>query len=1360
MSNYMENGPSTHNGEPEQVWERPWTLEEMRKNSTSWSLAADSGLLHFLQDFSHRMLSKTHDIEKQLDGLIRDTKATDSCLHTVFNDFLMLSNTQFIENRVYDEEVEESAPKPETMEKQPEQEKTREQKEAELIPKVQEAVNYGLKVLESAFEQLDIKAGNSESEDEEALEKVEPILEAKDLYVDRPLPYLIGSQAFMDQEDVGLGDLSSDEMSIGSDRDSVIESEDEDADESDDDFDQDDEVHRHLKKKPSVVSYDDADEENEDDEDSDIFGGSDKDEDELRKDSGLPSFADELAARIKGETPSKQEADRTSMSSGPSVSQKKSKTKKDTKPQAEDDQDEMFKPPKMDDEEYSPFGGKGGLFSGGRGLFDDDEGDLFSDAPKTERAEREQTVTQTTEPNKTKKIPTGAVSIFPENSLFGTPNDSDFLESKDDKSPVRPKIQAAPKRSPAGGGLFDDDDDGDDFFTGKTLTKSTPAGKDNQMPKKTLDLFGEVDRSVFSGNSIAVLPQQDKRADGEEETRPPEKKPPAGAISMFGPGTKNILVEGLKKRKPSTSEESTKSEENVPPPEAAKSSPVLEASGKAQSKGLFSDDEDSQLFPNATKSKSKPTAQNKPSKAPLSIFDDEDEEDLFSSAPKSKSVQVKKQSLQPKKPVSSTLFSDDQDQWMSSKSSKESPEVKPGGMKSSVSAPSRLPSVKAPQKDGLFDKNEDDDLFAATKESSKKSSPRASLRFEDEDKEPLFGFKPPTNKASSESKASGAPSLFESTEDEILPSVASAKTADEKKPVESVPSSDNNTEIKKKPAGAVSLFGGIDILGSKQDTSKKRNNQEELSDGEDLYKEGPPPMDSKGAKTKKTALSLFDDDDDDEDENSGEILSSKTSKPAEKSTLMDHGSHIKSTGVFQDEELLFSHTQQRDNDPDVDLFSSSAKAASSAKPVAPMLFGEDEDDDDLFSSFKPKTAPKVAEKPIKPRKDEVNKPTLTSNKEPTSPLKPKKTSSRIGELKASLAVNPASLLPGAVPRIPGAVAAVPGLAPSSLPASARPADTILDHQTSSEGGVSFDSPVQVNTLENANKSRTKGAGRRRPQTRAARHLAAQEFEEAVGESQYEKSDMASSLPPLNPVSPRPSALTIPVAARNPDGAVRPKKLLDTEGDLFDSDDLFATASLTKPPPSSKHKTKPPEEGHKKAVKTEGVTSSKKDQTSSIFDSHGDDLFATVKQKPVQKAKPMSFLEDDDDDDIFGAGKSTEKSKMEISAAKPDIFQDEVEEHSKPQMKPKEVSLDASLFDDDIDIFADLTTTTKPKEKKAKKKVETKSIFDDDMDDIFSTATPKPTVKPPSKSKKNKDPSTAAETSHNIFDDPLNVFGGN
>ncbi|XP_077053250.1 WASH complex subunit 2 isoform X3 [Siphateles boraxobius] len=1363
MSNFMENGPSNHNGEAEQLWERPWTVEEMQKSSTNWSLAADSGLFLFLQDFSQRMLSKTHEIEKQLDGLIRDTKATDSRLHTVFNDFLMLSNTQFIENRVYDEEVEDTGPKPETMERQPEQEKTREQKEAELIPKVQEAVNYGLKVLESAFEQLDIKAGNSDSEDEEALEKVEPILEAKDLYVDRPLPYLIGSQAFMDQEDVGLGDLSSDEMSVCSDRDSIIESDIEESDEHSDEYsDQDEEVHGNFKKKPSVASYDDADEENED-EGSDIFGGSDKEEDELRKDTGLPSFADELAARIKGETPHKPDADRTSLSSGPSITQKKSKTKKEPKPQVEDDQDEMFKPPKMEDEEYSPFGGKGGLFSGGKGLFDDDdEGDLFSDAPKNEPVEKEKTVTQATEPLKTKKIPTGAVSIFP--------------ESKHSQSPVKPKVQAAPKRASVGGGLFDDDDDNggddddDDFFSGKTHNKSTP-GLEKKMPKKTVDLFGEADeenddedRAIYSEKASAAPPLQEKRVEGEEETRPPEKKRPAGAISMFGPGTKNIL-EGLKKRRPSTSEESTKSEESGPPPEAVKSSLILGASEKALSKSLFSDEEDSQIFPSETTSKSKPTTQNKPSNAALSLFDDEEEEDLFSSTPKSKSVQVKKTSLPTKKPLSSSLFSDDEDHWMSSKPNKESPEVKPSGMKSSVSAPSRLPSVKAPQKDGLFG-GDDDDLFSATNESSIKSSQRISLLFEDEDddedKEPLFGFKTPANKTPSQPKTSGVPSLFESTEEEIVPNVAKDKIAEkssvEKKPVESILSSDDSTEIKKKPVGAVSLFGGIDVLGDKQDASKKQTkNQEDIADGDELQKEGPPPMESKGTKAKKTALSLFDDDDDDdEDMNTDEIVPApKTYKSTEKNALKDHGPHMKSTGVFQDEELLFSHTQQRDNDPDVDLFATSPKPAVSSqrsvKPVDPIMFG-DEDEDDLFGTAKPKAPPKVPEKPSKPKTNETDKSTLTSS-------------------KASLAVNPASLLPGAVPRIPGAVSVIPGLAPASLPAAARPlpaTDTIFDHQTSSEGGVSFDSPAQVSTLQNANKGRTKGAVRRRPQTRAARHLSAQHSEEAVGESTSSQANepvMAASLPTFNPVSVRPTALTLPVsipaAAKSPDEAVRPKRFLDSADDLFESDDLFAT----KPVPSSKHKEKTPEEGQKKATKTEAVITSKKDQALSIFDSHEDDLFATVKSKPVQKAKHMSFL--DDDDDIFGAGKvkitDSKNSKTEASPAKPDILQDEVKEPLKGQKKPKEVSLDASLFDENVDIFADLTGATKPKEKKAKKKVEAKSIFDDDMDDIFSTGTTKPTVKPSSKSKKSQpaqDPVSTVETGQNIFDDPLNAFGGN
>ncbi|EHB01205.1 Protein FAM21 [Heterocephalus glaber] len=186
-------------------------------------------------------ISRTHEIKKQVDRLIQETKATDCHLHSVFNDFLMLATTQCIET-----------------------EKTQEQKEVDLIPKVQEAVNYGLQVLDSAFEQLDRKAGNSDSEDDDVNEQVGLILERKvstfsslfkvvrqsscsggylafltkpftavhfcslrDLYIDHPLPYLIGSKLFMEQEDVGLGELSSEEGSVGHDQGSIVDSEEE-----------------------------------------------------------------------------------------------------------------------------------------------------------------------------------------------------------------------------------------------------------------------------------------------------------------------------------------------------------------------------------------------------------------------------------------------------------------------------------------------------------------------------------------------------------------------------------------------------------------------------------------------------------------------------------------------------------------------------------------------------------------------------------------------------------------------------------------------------------------------------------------------------------------------------------------------------------------------------------------------------------------------------------------------------------------------------------------------------------------------------------------------------------------------------
>nr|XP_057914869.1 WASH complex subunit 2 isoform X3 [Doryrhamphus excisus] len=1405
MPDGMANGPngSDHIGKDAQVWERPWSLEEIRHSSANWSLAADSGLLLFLQDFSQRMLSKTHEIEKQLDSLIRDTKATDSSLHSVFNDFLMLSNTQFIENRVYDDEVEEPIPKTDAVEKQPEQ-KTREQKEAELIPKMQEAVNYGLKVLESAFEHLDIKAGNSDSEDEEANDRGGAILEPKDLYVDRPLPFLIGSQAFMEQDDVGLGDLSSDEMSVDSERDSVIESDDgKDADNSDDEFMQetDDGLHS-MKKKSSMLSYE---EDEDDDEDSDIFGESDKDEDDA-KSTGPPTFADELAARIKSELVSKPTGDRASLSS-----KKKAKGRKGSKPPnsdaaADDDSDDMFKPPKMDDDDFSPFGGKSGLFSGGRGLFDDDdEGDLFSEAPKPKPVSKEEKSvkenirknTQTAESSDKhgKKIPPGAVSIFPENSLFNTVDD--VTKNSENEAPTsKTHVHSKPSPIPSGGvgGLFDEDyDDDDDFFGGKS--QKTSSTEEKPKPPKALGLFDEDDEDgdIFSEKYSASTPAQNKKV--EETVKPSEKNIPAGAISMFGPGTKSLLNEALMRRQPSTtSEESENSEKNGLVPDAV---PTVSQTPKSMTSSLFSDDEDTQVFPTIPKSQSNPdtTSQIKISQHHVSLFDDDDEEDLFASASKSKPQAAKTVTPQPSSAISSSLFSDGEDQWISPKVNVTKQENKTGGMKPSASAPTSLLSVTPSQKSSLFDEDEDD-LFAPVKESSQKKPQRVSLLFEEEDDEDdsgsLFGIKPNNTNTADQPRLQQASDAKKKVPEK--PSVPEKTTL---KAAGTLLSSLESSDSKKKPVGAVSLFGGIDVLANKQTRS--------MLDEDDNV---PPPNIKTQEKVKPNTLSLFDDDDE-EDKPALFVTSSKpTARDAPKP--VEEQSQAKSTGVFLDEELLFSSTQQKDNDPDVDLFATSDKTTgtklSSVKPATPSLFSEDEDDD-LFSSNKARSPPpRVAEKPsisndraslVSPDPESVS----DMQKPAPSPVKPKEPSSRIGKLQASLKINPNVLLPGSVPIMPGAVSVLPGLDPSSSSGvssssiSPSPATTPVGAQTDIEGSVSFDTPLQASTLQSAHKSRVKGSVHRRPQSRVARQQAAQrsieEQEEIRGghlsesnpslsspddssqtptpqitESNTSLPDTLPSQPQPTQISTKPSLPTSPLStnAKKQDSRNHSQgKVLPSfeEGDLFGSDSLFGSISFANTPA-----TKPTNTTNvQHRADTEAVKEDKSNLPS-IFDDNSDDLFQKV-TSTSKAAKVSAFLEDDDDEDIFGVNSMSTSSSNSViksskSFSKQDIFEDDVVTTlPKVRKKDKDKPIDFSLFDDNIDIFADLTDSFTPKQK-TRTKGATTSIFDDDTDDIFTPSTVKTATKAPPKSKippPSQESSTASHSS-NIFDDPLNALGSN
>lgn len=171
------------------VWERPWSLGELRGAATDWTLAADAGLLLHLEEFSKRILARTIKIQKQVDGLLHETKSTDTRIHNVFNQFLMLSNTQFIENRVYEDKVpivEDEKSEEETA-AAAEKDKTTEERQAEIIPKFTQAMQGGLATLDASFTKMFEVPEEVDEDGDELPEDYEPdlILEPHNPYVRR-----------------------------------------------------------------------------------------------------------------------------------------------------------------------------------------------------------------------------------------------------------------------------------------------------------------------------------------------------------------------------------------------------------------------------------------------------------------------------------------------------------------------------------------------------------------------------------------------------------------------------------------------------------------------------------------------------------------------------------------------------------------------------------------------------------------------------------------------------------------------------------------------------------------------------------------------------------------------------------------------------------------------------------------------------------------------------------------------------------------------------------------------------------------------------------------------------------------------
>uniref|UniRef100_A0A8C9EIN1 FAM21/CAPZIP domain-containing protein n=1 Tax=Pavo cristatus TaxID=9049 RepID=A0A8C9EIN1_PAVCR len=578
--------------------------------------------------------------------------------------------------------------------------------------------------------------------------------------------------------------------------------------------------------------------------------------------------------------------------------------------------------------------------------------------------------------------------------------------------------------------------------------------------------------------------------------------------------------------------------------------------------------------------------------------------DLFGVVPakkqQEKPLEEKAKQSEPHKKASSLLFSSDEEEhWNVSKPLKLPSED--NRKEDPAKSPRTIGQAKAVKKTSLFEEDDEEDLFAITKESQRKPQ-RISLLFEDDavTGESLFSSQStlPSAASAEKIKPAQAPPLFNEEEKEEKgdrPHMAKSNQAED-------------TLWSSEEPEAVPVPRGTDV--ERQVTKEKPSAATSLES--DLFAVSPPALEKDASVQARKALSLFDEEEEERLENDG-------IKNAHK------GNDVK--GFV----CLFLHFLSLILNCNLLENALSAKQHEALKTVTTEASTE------------------------------------------------------------SLCLGLSKLMPGFI-----------GL--FLFPFNITLSDFILFLQT-----------------------RIKVTGKRRPPSRMARRLAAQESGES-GEVDSAK-EPQFSVPKQGSALENVKELVVTEAESKENGFLSgsslpahgsiltnklPPESTDQGDDLFESEDLFASRSTSRTATQSKLREEVPGSVANEPVK--GME--KKPELSVLGNQDSSDLFQSVQQKSSSKNNPISFLEEEEDS-LFTSQKTGKKElksavRQAVDSAAQDIFEDDIfaTEAIKPMNKAKEKMPETNLFDDNIDIFADLTV--KPKEKKTKRKVEQKSIFDDDM----------------------------------------------
>ncbi|CAK9831419.1 WASH complex subunit 2, partial [Anthophora retusa] len=191
--------------EMDKSWDHPWTTEEMRKKRREWSLAGDAGLLKHLQQFSENLASRADKTQEALDSLATQLNETAIFIDNVTNTSLALANTQFIESRVQEDDIDIEKKEDTSVEKL----KDEDSAAADLIASVSESIKQGLNIMYEKYKEMEFSDSDSDEEDNKVVLSV--VLGPNNPYQDRPLPYTIGSEKWKASSRIGLESSSSSE---------------------------------------------------------------------------------------------------------------------------------------------------------------------------------------------------------------------------------------------------------------------------------------------------------------------------------------------------------------------------------------------------------------------------------------------------------------------------------------------------------------------------------------------------------------------------------------------------------------------------------------------------------------------------------------------------------------------------------------------------------------------------------------------------------------------------------------------------------------------------------------------------------------------------------------------------------------------------------------------------------------------------------------------------------------------------------------------------------------------------------------------------------------------------------------------